>query len=114
MQEFLEGVDLITNGTPEDKMKFLFKVYDADGENNFLKFSSGIESKQTSFFIYRERDFSKFDAQREQTKFRTIVHQILLEDICLTTLSTRGGSGGRLFYQPFTDQHGSLREEENR
>jgi Ca2+-binding EF-hand superfamily protein len=32
MKELIAGLELLTNGTDADKLTFLFKVYDIDGE----------------------------------------------------------------------------------
>ena len=34
MKELVEGLELLKNGTVADKLTFLFRVYDLDGEIN--------------------------------------------------------------------------------
>ena len=52
VQEFLDAMHQFAGQTPEDKIKFLFKVYDIDGQPFFLHFDNEFSLR------YQQRAFS--------------------------------------------------------
>ena len=52
VQEFLDAMHQFAGQTPEDKIKFLFKVYDIDGQPFFYHFDHEMSLR------YRQRAFS--------------------------------------------------------
>ena len=56
-QEFMLATDMTASGSPEEKLRWAFKMYDKDG-SGALTFNSGAESKFSLEYMKRMgRDF---------------------------------------------------------